>query len=158
MKFSVEMTGEFDALVADIKSVESAFRKQAKAFVLDLAEYFQSRVEENLRSQGRGGQPPPLAESTVDFYRRNPEMEHRGIIFDNLVVEYYRDGVKVSVPEELRTIAAVQEFGATVTGSAFGTVFVPGRRFWSASLKETREYGDREWRKAVARIVRGLAS
>jgi len=156
MKIEIETTGDLNKLARHLKAISPAFDREAKRFAWDVAAYFQEKVEENLRSQGRGGMLPPLAESTVEFYRRNPEMEHQGIIFDNLVVEYYRNGIKVSVPEELAAIAAVQEFGATISGSAFGTVFVPGRRFWSESLKETRRYAHKEWNEAVRRIVASL--
>ena len=145
MKASFENESEGDALIRALNSLKTNPERVTKKWVDDCAEEFKQSLIENLETQGRGGQPPPLAESTLKRYETNPP-DGSGIR-NHIQIRKRRRGkiyeVTVGIPTgDPSMIAHVQNYGCTIERDG-KTFYVPGRQFWSLAAQKIKRYSKR---------------
>jgi len=132
------------------KNLPAHFRDWAR----ESAETFQENYLENLRTQGRGGQPPPLSPVTLHLYQLEGQPDGSGIRDHTSLVDHESRervlctfGIKKGRPT---MIAVVQDRGISIR-------VTPKMRAWRAArgvpIKPTTEYIDiparYSWRNAV---------
>ena len=155
---------KLQAFEAKIKAAEAATRNAAKLM--------ETKLRENLESQGReGGHPPPLSEMTKDIYARSGEPDGSGIRDHIEIITYRRGGRQFSTvgihSGRPSIIAQVQNNGATIAvtdkmrgylSAKFGIhlkastthIVIPGRSFWDDAFKEASAELKRELTRIFA--------
>lgn len=98
--------------------------------------------KENLSTQGRSGEGPPLADSTLERYERYGHPDGSAIYNHVRVVDessFNRTLVAMEIPDEgdsptPATLAKLHDRGGVVDGPGGGHIVIPGRRSWELML------------------------
>lgn len=152
---------DFERLVRKLKNIQKLGTEFAPPPLRATGEKMRSRSIENLKTQGRGGEGPPLAESTKRIYAKYGEPRGETLANNMRVsTRKERNGFTVEVDfasgsdPDPRAVAVLQNFGGMTevderTRSRFAGaginlrpttthLFVPGRRFWDKAYEDVR--------------------
>ncbi len=134
-------------LVRALSSLKSTPEKKARIWAEDCAEKFRTLLVQNLDTQGRSGQGPPLAEATLEQYAEDSLDQRKGIT-DSIQVRRTKSTrnyrVTVGIPSGTPTmIATVQNYGCLIRKGE-GTFYVPGRSFWDLASNKIIRYSKRK--------------
>ena len=134
----LKYTGGFNLLIAKMTRARQQMEERGARWAEDSAEDMKEAAIAHLKTQGRGGEPPPLSPTTIANYKRNGEPDGSGIR-DHIKVVKDGKAAAAIIPEgEHAVIARVQDRGAVITSSNGGMIIIPGRRFWRASWAKVK--------------------
>lgn len=165
MDVNLDNSSTYAQLLAKLKNARSRVNAKGAQWVLVSANRLDELIREHLKSQGRGGTPPPLSEMTKQIYEIAGEPDGSGI--HNTLEQYFRKEKNafvagVGIPEGKPTIIAkVQDEGAVIPvtdkmrgfmAANFGIylraetthIVIPGRNFWSQSVKQAQSDAKKE--------------
>jgi hypothetical protein len=142
-----ENTG--DKIVRSLMLLKSKSPKMGEKWVKDSANEFYQQLLHNLETQGRGGQGPALAESTIARYKASGGSLPDGSgIRNHIQVRFTRTSrgfnAVVGIPNGDPTmVAIVQNYGCVIQ-SGNKSFYVPARYFWTLATDHIVRYSKRK--------------
>ena len=170
----IKQKGGYKNLIQRLEKAPHRISQQGPQWAIASARDVDTRVRENLGSQGRGGAPPALSPVTEGIYRQAGQPDGSGIT-NHLTLEFRREGNKfialLGIPEgKPSMVARVQDRGATIPVTdrmrgflAVHGIFlrattthinVPGRHFWEAALRDGRASSKRQLKRLIKEFFR----